>query len=85
MTTRAADDIGEIDTRLQTLKYERCVSIHVAQCAAVHGGTKSSCDQCKDAGRCLVCKTRMPGNQSGAHGCFICDLKGGTTFEACPT
>lgn len=82
-TTRAAEDIGEIDKRLQTLKYERWALPHVSGCEAAHGKPRSGCDQCRDT-RCLLCKTHMPGNQSGAHGCIICDLKGGTNFEPCP-
>jgi hypothetical protein len=79
---RAADDVSEIDKRLQILRYERWASPHVSGCAAVHGGSKADCDQCKDS-KCLLCKTHMP-NNSGAHGCMVCDLKGGTNFEACP-
>ena len=84
----AADDEAEIDKRLQILRYTRWVSLHVGRssdCAAIRGMARLECDQCKEVAHCLLCKTRVPGNQSGAHGCFICDLKGGTTFEPCPT
>lgn len=81
---RAAEDIAEIDKALQTLRYERWAMPHVSGCEAGRGRPKSGCEQCRDT-RCLLCKTHMPGNQSGAQGCIICDLKGGTNFEPCPT
>ena len=84
MTERAADDVSEIDKRIQLLKYERGIRSHVAGCAVVHGGLKADCGQCSGVGHCLLCKLKIPNSQSGANGCLICDLKGGTSFESCP-